>query len=227
MKRVVLCDFDGTITGADVTDTLCRRFASQHRDELRRQSQRWERGEISAVEWSEVAYRLMDLRQDQIDAVLEETPISLGTDLLLDAAQERGWEFHILSSGFDYYIRRILARLGRSVPFTANRLSFTSEGGVQLGFLDDHEPGCTLYKPPCIGCKPVGWRTWKRRGYRISFVGDGVSDYCLAERWDDLSEPGDVLFAKDKLERFCRRRKVAYVPYETLADVAEYLVELE
>lgn len=61
MNGVVLCDFDGTITSADVTGTLCERFIPQHREEVRRQSRRWEAREISAVEGEELAHGLMHL----------------------------------------------------------------------------------------------------------------------------------------------------------------------
>jgi 2-hydroxy-3-keto-5-methylthiopentenyl-1-phosphate phosphatase len=224
MKRVILCDFDGTITDADVTDTLCRRFIPQHREELRRQSRRWEAGEISAVEWEEIAYGLMDLRQEQVDAVLEEIGVCSGLQALLEVARCRGWDFHVLSSGFDYYIRKILARVGCEASFTANSLWFGPEGEVRLSFLNNDEPGCDLYKPPCIGCKPVVWEDWKARGYQIAFVGDGVSDYCLAARWERLAEPGDLLFAKASLLRYCREHGIPAFPYESLADVAAYLL---
>ncbi len=224
MKRVILCDFDGTITNADVTDTLCDLHIPQHKPELRRQSDRWKAGEISAVEWEEIAYGLLDLRREQIDAVLPTIEVCPGLKPLLQTAEGRGWEFHILSSGFDYYITDVLRRQGLSLPFTANRITFTPEGRPVLGFLGNDDPACTRYKQPCIGCKPVVWDDWKRRGYRIAFIGDGVSDLCVAEHMRERADPEDLLFAKGSLQRHCRERSIAHLPFDHLGQVAERLL---
>jgi 2-hydroxy-3-keto-5-methylthiopentenyl-1-phosphate phosphatase len=48
------------------------------------------------------------------------------------------------------------------------------------------------------------------------FVGDGLSDRYAAAC-------ADVVFAKDKLATFCAEQGIAFHPYETLADVAEFV----
>ncbi|NPV06714.1 MAG: HAD-IB family phosphatase [Anaerolineae bacterium] len=219
-RGVILCDFDGTITTVDVTDTLCRQSIPERWAELERQ---WLSGEISATECYEREYEALGLGQEQIDAFLETVALSPGTQRLIRLADELGWEFHVLSAGFDYYIERILHQRGLPVPYTANSLSFTPEGKPVLRFLDGTDPQCRRFRPPCAGCKPATWREWKQRGYRIAFVGDGTTDFCMADAFKLAREPGDLLFAKKRLLQYCHLNDIPAIPYETLDDVAERL----
>ncbi|MHB0874485.1 MAG: HAD-IB family phosphatase [Anaerolineae bacterium] len=223
VKQVILCDFDGTITTDDVTDGLCRLYLPSLREDMRRLSRLWHEGQVSATEYSEYAYGAMNLHKTQVDAYLEGVAVSPGLDRLLALADRQGWEFQVLSSGYSYYIEAVLGRLGLSLPYVANRLGFDGEGRVVVEHLANDDPTCNRYKHPCTGCKPVVWDEWKRRGYRIAFVGDGVSDYCVAERFVAAAAPGDLLFAKAGLRRYCEERAIAALPFETLEDVAAVL----
>lgn len=223
MKKVVLCDFDGTITTADITNSLCRAYIPERWAEL---EQQWLSGEISATECYELEYGALGFHRTDIDCYLERVEVCPGTRGLLDAAGRLGWEFHVLSAGFDYYIERLLGRHGIEVPYTANRLGFSEDGRPVFEFLDNDDPRCTRYKHPCAGCKPATWRSWKARGYRIAYVGDGSTDYCMADCFAVEARCGDLLFAKERLLEYCRRRGVPAVPYSDLADVAAHLERL-
>ncbi len=220
MKRVILCDFDGTITTLDVTDTLCRRNIPERWAEVERT---WLQGEISAIQCYELEYQALGFRREQIDAFLETIETSPGTERLMRWAQEQGWEFHVLSAGFDYYIERILHARGLPVPYTANHLGFTPEGEPRFRFLEYTDPDCTRFRPPCAGCKPDSWRAWKAKGYQIAFIGDGTTDFCMADSFKAEAEPGDLLFAKKRLLEYCRDNDIPSVPFEALDDVADYL----
>lgn len=220
MNRVILCDFDGTISTHDVTNALCNVYVGPRYLEI---EALWERGAISATECYEREYEALALRKGQIDEMLERIGISPGSQRFLSVAQERGWEFHILSAGFDYFIDTILGRYGISVPYTANHMSFTGSGEPSLAFLDHDDPECRRFKHPCAGCKPHHWRAWKSRGYRIAYLGDGSTDFCMADAFACEAEPGDLLFATDRLWAYCQARGIAAIPFHSLGDVADYL----
>ena len=226
MKQVILCDFDGTITTGDVTDGLCHLYLPALREDMRRLSDLWHEGKVSATEYSEYAYGAMNLSKSQVDTYLEQVEVSPGLGQLLSVASGGRWEFHILSSGYSYYIETTLARLGLSLPYTANSLGFGANDRVVVNHLANDDPTCSRYKHPCTGCKPVVWDEWKRRGYRVAFIGDGVSDYCVAERFVTAAGPGDLLFATAGLRRYCEQHNIAAIPFETLADVAGVLARL-
>jgi len=222
MKRVILSDFDGTITTMDITDTMCREAIPERWAEV---EEMWLAGEINHVTCYELEFEALGYTQADIDAFLERVTISPGTERLVRAAQERGWEFHVLSAGFDYFIERVLHQRGLPVPYTANTMRFDGGGLPQLQFLDTTLPGCTRFLPPCAGCKPVVWREWKGRGYQVAYLGDGSTDFCLADTFRAEAEPGDLLFATGSLLRYCRENDIPAVPFEALDDVADHLID--
>ncbi len=219
-KHAILCDFDGTITTLDITNTMCRRAIPARWSELEAQ---WETGQISATECYELEYEALAYGKPEIDAFLDTVPVSPGIEHLLRVAQAQGWQFHILSAGFDYYIQRVLGRIGLSLPFTANNLTFSAQGKPQFRFLNHDDPACNRYKHPCSGCKPAIWQEWKDRGYDIAYIGDGSTDFCLADHFQRNAGPGDLLFAKARLLEYCRERGITARAWETLEDVARYL----
>jgi len=219
-KRIILCDFDGTITTRDITNTLCRAFIPERWAEV---EQLWETGVISATECYELEYEALGFRRQGIDAFLLATDIDPGTGRLLQAARELGWEFLIVSAGFDYYIETVLGRHGLSAPYVANYLYFDEGGVPRFDFLAHDDPECRRFKHPCAGCKPLTFDAWKAKGYRIAFVGDGSTDFCMAEHFAAKAGPGDLLFAKTRLLDYCRQQGVPAIPYDTLADVAEVI----
>jgi 2-hydroxy-3-keto-5-methylthiopentenyl-1-phosphate phosphatase len=222
-RQVILCDFDGTISAFDVTNTLCRLHIPKRWAEL---EQAWLAREISATECYEQEYEALGLRKEEIDAFLEQVPLAEGFFELLEVAKELGWEFHILSAGFDYYIERLLGRHGLRLPYTANRLSFDAAGKPVFAFLQNYDLQCGRYKAPCAGCKPATWREWKGRGYRVAYIGDGTTDFCLADAFAAERGEGDLLFAKETLLRYCQEKRIPVHPYRSLADVAEHLRQL-
>jgi hypothetical protein len=61
-------------------------------------------------------------------------------------------------------------------------------------------------------------RLHQAAGRAVVFVGDGPSDRYAAHH-------ADVVFAKWSLERWCRSRGIAYLPWERLSDVASWFGE--
>ena len=56
-----------------------------------------------------------------------------------------------------------------------------------------------------------------RRIYnKIIYIGDGVSDYCVADK-------ADILFAKQRLLQYCRDRKINCIEYNDFDDIKKCL----
>ena len=62
-------------------------------------------------------------------------------------------------------------------------------------------------------------RQLNRTRARTIFVGDGLSDRYAAEA-------ADVVFAKDKLAKYCDQQNLSYLFYEDLGRVAVYVESL-
>ncbi|MGQ9555134.1 MAG: hypothetical protein ACUVWR_13605 [Anaerolineae bacterium] len=125
-----------------------------------------------------------------------------------------------------HIIESVLGRHGICLPYTANGLRFTPDGRPQFHFLTQDDPTCTRLKHPCSGCKPESWRLWKAKGYQVTYIGDGATDFCMADHFKNSATPGDLLFAKKRLLAYCREQAIPAVPFDTLYDVAAYLEHL-
>ncbi len=59
-------------------------------------------------------------------------------------------------------------------------------------------------------------RVWqlRRRGFRVMFVGDGVSDECVVSQ-------ADIVLATSNLREVCESKGIDHIPFETFHDVLD------
>ncbi|KAF5100594.1 hypothetical protein DV451_002479 [Geotrichum candidum] len=127
--------------------------------------------------------------------------------------------FNVISAGLKPLLRHVLdetmgeeqsARIG----IVSNDAKITEDGSVwtpiwrhdsELGH--DKAQSIQDYKDSCVGEIPL-----------IVFIGDGVSDLAAAGQ-------ADVLFARQglKLEQYCIKNKIPYIPYNSFSDIKRSL----
>lgn len=208
----VLCDFDGTISEKDVTDTLLNHFGNE---KCALFEQQWQEGIIGSRECMHQQIANMQASQAELDSVLAQIKIDPTFSEFISFAQSRNLNVHIVSDGLDYAIQSILKRYNLNfLPVFANRLLHNQQQGWALDFpyANDH----------CLkasgNCKCQHRR--KLTGFqKIFYVGDGTSDFCVADKVD-------MVFAKDKLIDFCQQQRIAYYPIKNFGDVTAILPEL-
>ncbi|KES10708.1 MULTISPECIES: MtnX-like HAD-IB family phosphatase [Snodgrassella] len=211
-QYTVLCDFDGTISEKDVTDTLLNHFGNAKCALLERQ---WQEGIIGSQECMRQQIANMQASQPELDRVLAQIRIDPAFSEFIGFAQSRNLNVHIVSDGLDYAIQSILKRYNLDfLPIFANRLLHNQQRSWKLDFpyANDH----------CLkasgNCKCQHRR--KLTGFqKIFYVGDGTSDFCVADKVD-------MVFAKDKLIDFCQQQRIAYYPIKNFGDVTDILPEL-
>jgi HAD superfamily phosphoserine phosphatase-like hydrolase len=220
-----LVDFDGTFAAADVGNRFFRKFASDH-DEWDRLIRAWKAEQMSAREILARECDLARVTEAEALAFVDSFALAPGASVLAGAVRAAGHEIAIASDGLAFYIERLLLRAGLDLPFSANgaawegdRLrplfgsrgpAFALEGGGVADAVPDATPGCGQ----CGNCKGERVTAARARGIaRVILVGDGFSDRCAAER-------ADLVYAKDDLLLWCRRRGIDALPFSTLADVA-------
>src|SRR5262249_43067593 len=116
----ILCDFDGTITRADTADAIFTRFAAPawHNVEAL-----WEAGEIGSAECMRRQMEYVDANFAELDAALDELEIDPTFPSFHQFCVLNDIELVIVSDGVDYFIRRILQRVGlQHLPLRANSL---------------------------------------------------------------------------------------------------------
>ena len=211
MKRIILSDFDGTITTKDTLVEMLNTYApsSWHRIEKSVRSGRMGsrvalRKEFSLFYISKRAYIAFLNKRIKIDP---------GFKSFLKFIRQKRIKFVILSGGFSLNIRTILKkyRLGK-LQFYANKLVFKKDSlEVRYPYPAD---GCRK----CGHCKRCHVLKFKEKGYYIIYAGDSTTDRCPIKE-------ADLVFAKWDLADYCRKRKIPYIPYDTFRDVRDHLTK--
>ena len=210
MPYAYLCDFDGTVSPSDIGAGFVKRFAPGAQDAHAALLERWLAGGIGHRALTEA--QCADVR------VAAEEALEFTRGFRLDEhfapfvreALGRGDAVMVVSEGFDFYVRDQLARAGLGeLPYAANRLRFDG-GGVtpEFPFFDG---GCGR----CGNCKAQHVRRYRALGFHTVMVGDGLSDRCGARA-------ADTVLAHRGLLEWCRRERLAAVPFESFAEVADW-----
>lgn len=208
---VLVCDFDGTLTRADVGDALCDRFADPSWLEI---DAMWVRGELTLPEAQRRMWGLVRASEAELIAHAREVgAFRDGADALFDAAGAGRIELVIASGGFDVYIEPLLGERREVVrAIYCNRLR-AGDGRVELDFPHD-DLRCTR----CAVCKGEVVRRALAEGRRVAFCGDGSSDRCVAGVAPEVFAVRGGL-----LESTCRDRGVPCVAFDDLRDVVAAL----
>ena len=209
MSRLIVVDFDGTITEHDTLDEMCRIYAP---------------AEWAAAE-SDLQQRTMTLREviaaefapirGDHDTIVSETvdraEIRAGFADFVRAAEEAGDRIVIVSSGFESVIRPVLEREGLGhLEVVAHDVRFTPDGGVV-----DFRHG-----EPCPVCGEECKRSVvdaMRDGRQVAYVGDGYSDRCA-------SKAADIRFARRALAQHLDREGVDYIGFDDFTTVRDELL---
>lgn len=209
----ILCDFDGTVAIEDITDTLLERFARQGWETLERE---WRAGRIGSRECMAGQVGLLEVSRDELDAHLAHMRIDPDFPAFARDVAAAGIGLQIVSDGLDYAIRAILARHHlQDLPVHANRMLANGMRGWRLEF-PYADPNC---RSGAGMCKCAKLQKTRHRQQQVLLIGDGVSDYCAAER-------ADFVFAKHRLLEHCRAAGIPHVPIVGFADALHLLPAL-
>jgi 2,3-diketo-5-methylthio-1-phosphopentane phosphatase len=210
----VFLDFDGTISRADVVDAILERHAAP---EWVRVEEEWRAGRLGSRECLRQQMALVTATPAQADALIDAIGLDEGFGALLSTCAAAGMPAHIISDGFDYCIRRLLRQvpaaaqpLVQSMRICASHLEPAGDDGTWRTAFPFPEDACVH---GCATCKPAVMQTLNPERAVTVFVGDGLSDRYAAGA-------ADIVFAKDKLARYCVEQSISHVPYKGLADVA-------
>lgn len=204
----ILCDFDGTISYKDVTDTLLDTFGMPGWQAL---EQRWEKGEIGSQECMSGQIALLNASQEELNACLASINIDpYFADFVRHAAMHNV-PLHIVSDGLDYAIRYILQANGiNNIPIIANQLQQVGERSWSLNF--------PFYSPHCLKASGTCKCTIAQKFSHGKFlmIGDGRSDFCV-------SQIADHVFAKKDLIKECKRSGVSFSVIEDFSQAPNRL----
>ena len=203
------CDFDGTITQEDATDYVLTRLADPAWEWV---EQEWKSGAIGSAECMQRQIPLIRADLATLDATLDEIHIDPHFVSFISFCRLNGIEVTIVSDGVDYFIRRILARVGLAhLPIVANHL--VTSGSEYALESPNASQDCKTASGVCK-CKVVALSDAPR-----IYVGDGRSDFCVASSTD-------IVFAKNVLATYCAQHAIPYITFEHFAHVTAALERL-
>lgn len=184
-KTLIQCDFDGTITEEDVSFSLLDRFAT---GDWRQLLEDYRQGKITVGRFNTEAFALVKAdKQSLLEVALECVRIRAGFRRMLDYCRGRGFRFVIVSNGLDFYIEAILHDLHvEGIEAFAAQTRFHPQSihvqyvGPDGRVLDD-------------GFKEAYASLFLRSGYRVIYIGNGVSDVSPARLCHHVFATGDLL----------------------------------
>jgi 2-hydroxy-3-keto-5-methylthiopentenyl-1-phosphate phosphatase len=205
-QRSIVIDFDGTITENDLLDQIARDFGDpavyqEVEDALHA-------GTMTLREVITREYKPVTTPMDEAVAwVLERVTIRPGFADFVRAAQEAGWDVHVVSSGFVEFIEPVLEREGVDVEVHANGVDARPDGWVVQW----------RYPESCGHCHESCKRDLLPTGY-VVYIGDGYSDRCAALA-------ADRVFATRGLATYLAEHRAEFEPFDDFRDVSAALAD--
>jgi 2,3-diketo-5-methylthio-1-phosphopentane phosphatase/HAD superfamily hydrolase (TIGR01549 family) len=195
MKKLILCDFDGTISVRDTGYVLVNQFTSGNWEGIDRD---FRDGKIGSREaYSRIARILKGDESTLLRFIQEHSSIDPSFPIFHRYCRDKGIDIKIVSDGLDFYIRKILEMHHLSeIPFYANCTQFREDEGIDVSF-PHSEKECGL----CGTCKKKLVQIHQKEYDSIFFIGNGLSDRCAAQ-------VADFVFAKDSLYPYCIKKDI-------------------
>lgn len=207
----VFCDFDGTISGQDVTDTLMAQFGMPGWQQL---EERWVQGEIGSLACLSGQVALLDASRQQLESCLDNIELDPHFAAFARWSRLNHVPLYIVSDGLDYAIAYLLRRERISgVPIFANRLQQIAQRRWRLSS-PYSDPLCSQASGTC---KCVLVRRLSRQ--HLLTIGDGRSDFCVAAK-------ASHVLAKSSLIAECQRAALPFTPFHDFSEAQTYFEAL-
>jgi 2-hydroxy-3-keto-5-methylthiopentenyl-1-phosphate phosphatase len=212
MKTLVQCDFDGTITHQDAGFLILDAFAS---GDWRQLLTEYREGKIAVGHFTTQSFGMIKAdRQTLLDFIKGKVEVRAGFSELLDYCRRKGFQFVIVSNGLDFYIESILRDIGvEHVEVFAARTEF-HPGGVEVKYIGPE--GNQLQSD----FKETYTRLFVKEGYRVIYVGDGISDLPPAKQ-------AHHVFATGELPTYCKEINISCMPFNNMDDIIKELELLD
>lgn len=206
-KNIIYCDFDGTVTKEDSVNKFLTLFAAEEWLEVEEQ---WVQGKIGSKECLAKQVALVPaLPEEELMGYVNSIEID---DYFVDFynfLKECGIELVVLSDGFDFFIQKTFEKHGLDeIKYFANTLVINNNK-LSLEF-NNHNSSCKNGSGTC--------KCSKTQIEDFCYIGDGLSDACIAKK-------AGKLFAKKSLKKYCDKEKIDYINFGTFEDILLHLSE--
>lgn len=210
--KVLVTDFDGTVTRKDFYSCVVETCLSPEDLEP------WElytSGKITHFEALRRIFERIRVPVSGLAQVVEAMEVDPQLSEAVDRLHNAGWDVIVVSNGSSWYVEKLLARAGVSVPVHSNPGTYSPETGLVLELPTDSP----------YFCEETGVRKGSvikdmiQRGRKVAFAGDGRPDVEPA-----MLVPPEHRFAREWLAEFLSEQNEEFQPFDVWSDIANYLV---
>jgi len=211
MKTLIQCDFDGTLTVEDISFLILDEFAN---GDWRQLLQAYKDREIPVGVFGIEAFAMVTADRPTIDRfVRAKARVRPGLPELIAYCRQKDYKLVVVSNGVDFYIDTILGDLGMNhIEVHASQAQFNPDGMIIKYIGPDGTELTDRFKDAYI-------KQFLSQGYRVVYVGNGVSDMSAARY-------AHHIFAIDDLLDCCRQENKDCTPFADLNDVVRGLESL-
>ncbi len=209
-RWAVVSDFDGSFTEMDGAVGLLDHYTDV---DWRKLDDLFDTDEITLrILMEKEADMLNCTRSEMIEFALKNMIVRKGAVEFIKLCQERSIPVTIASEGFVDYIEKILEREGlEGVTVHANRLIWEDKLIVGLS-----HPSGSEDCDKCGTCKENIVKEYQAQGYKVVYIGDGISDLCG-------SRVADKRFARDRLAKDLGKKGMEFTPFEDFHLISEFV----
>jgi 2,3-diketo-5-methylthio-1-phosphopentane phosphatase len=204
-RYAVFVDFDGMVAPDDPTDSLLYRYADPSWRQLEAE---WQQGRLSSRECMASQVELLRMTPNDLVHFVKGIRVDPDFPPFVEFCKAQGAEVTVVSDGMDSLVAAALRQAGLTdVPFYANALEWQGGDRWRLRF-----PYTRLDCRWNMGNCKCGHLPSRSSKLKI-MVGDGRSDFCIADACD-------FTLAKGTLAVHCREHDL---PHAAIANFAEAL----
>jgi 2-hydroxy-3-keto-5-methylthiopentenyl-1-phosphate phosphatase len=209
--RVLVSDFDGTMTRHDFYDLVRRRWPVPPDDDP------WEHyvaGRLTHFEALAAIFARIRTDERSLLGVAEEMELDPDLPRALTRLRQHGWEVVVASAGCAWYIDYLLRRAGVTLTVHANPGRYVAGAGLQMSL---PEPSRFLSRTTGID-KSAVVRDALERAAAVAFAGDGRPD-----REPALLVPATRRFARGWLAGQLRSDQQPFQSFDRWSQIADSL----
>ncbi|NIK77655.1 2-hydroxy-3-keto-5-methylthiopentenyl-1-phosphate phosphatase [Paenibacillus castaneae] len=211
-KRIVFCDFDGTITVNDNIIAIIKHFNPDGWEKIAEQTISQE---LTIKDGVSQLFRLLpaSMQKEVIDFSISNARIRDGFSDFLDYCKEQQIEFYVTSGGIDFFVCPILEPYGiPSDHIYCNSSDFSGER-IEILWPNPCDEHCNN---DCGMCKTTIMRRFPSDQYERIIIGDSVTDF-------EGAKLADVVFSRSHLTVKCTELGLSHHEYETFHDIINYM----
>src|SRR5215471_19180121 len=212
MRKILVSDYDGTITDKDFYSLLAERYIPGDTPDYFAQ---YREGRITHFEAMAAYFAFAPTKEQELEELLAASQVD--PDLGESAAllQRAGWELWVVSAGSSWYVERVLRQAGVAASVYSNPGRLENGRGLVLEKLGPTSP----FHSASVGVdKSAVVRHALHIAETVAFAGDGPPDLQPAL----LVQP-NLRFARGFLAEALRERGEAFQPFSCWSEIARKL----